>query len=160
MESLEIAKKLEEIHPEPSLQLDSPYTKRVLDFLPTLLGSVRPIFMPQVPKKFLPPRSAEYFVSTREKSVGMSLDEYAKGAPKGWEDAKPHVSTLGEMYRENEAGPFLMGKEVSFSDFVVVGFLRMMDRLGIVDKFWEMDGGKELQSVYQACGKWFERDDH
>jgi glutathione S-transferase len=160
MESFEIAKKLEELHPQPSLHLDSPYTKRILDFLPTLVGSVRPIFMPEVPKKFLPPRSAEYFMSTRKKSVGMSLEEYAKQAPKAWEDAKPHVKTLSEMYREHEAGPFLMGKDVSFADFIVVGFLRMMDRLGIVDRFWEMDGGNELKAVYQACGKWLERDDH
>ena len=158
MDSLPIAHKLEEIHPNPSLHLDSPDFAPVSDLLSKLTGAVRPVFVPLVPKKFLLPRSAEYFVTSREKSVNMPLDVYAQQGDQGFENAKPFVKTLGEWYGEKPEGPFLAGKEVAFTDVMVLGLLRMLDRLGKVERIWEMEGGKALKTCYDASGKWFERD--
>ena len=121
------------------------------------LTLIRPIFLPLVPKTFLNPPSAEYFTNSRSKALGMNLDEYAGGAEKAYEDFKPFAKQLGSWYAETE-GPFLMGLEVSFADVMVLGLLRMLDRLGVVGRFFEMEGGDRLKAVYEASGKWFERD--
>jgi len=157
MDSFAIAQKLESLHPTPSLHLDSPYQSRIEEFLPTMVNQVRPIFMPLVPQKFLNPRSKEYFISTREKALGMPLEQYAKNAKQGFTNVKPYAKELGDMYAEND-GPFLMGKEVCYADIMVLGWLRMFDRLGEVSKIFEMEGGEKLKDVYQTTGKWFERD--
>ncbi|KIX97164.1 uncharacterized protein Z520_07278 [Fonsecaea multimorphosa CBS 102226] len=159
MESRVIADKLEQLHPSPSLHLDSPYLARMEQLLPKIQNAVRPIFMPRVPKTFLNPVSRDYFVATREKAIGMSLDEYAsKNTEQAWEDVRPLVKELAGVYAENPQGPFLMGNDVSYADFMVVGFLRMFDRLGAVDQLFAMDGGEKLKEVYGACAKWLERD--
>ncbi|EXJ65666.1 uncharacterized protein A1O5_11193 [Cladophialophora psammophila CBS 110553] len=161
MESRAIVDKLEQLHPSPSLHLNSPYLPRIEQLLPNLLGQVRPVFMPLVPKVFLNPPSYDYFVASREKALGMSLDEYAaKNTDKAWEDVKPFVKELAAIYAENSEGPFLMGKQVSYADMMVLGFLKMMDRLENVNKFFAMEGGEKLKEVYEAGAKWLERDSY
>jgi len=159
MESRVIADKLEQLQPAPSLHLDSPYLARIEQLLPKLQNAVRPVFMPGVPKTFLNPPSRDYFVRSRETAIGMSLDEYAaKNTDQAWEDAKPFVKEVAGIYGEHAEGPFLMGNQVSYADFMVVGMLRMLDRLGVVDKIFAMDGGDKLKEVYEASAKWLERD--
>ena len=65
-----IVQHLEKEHPSPSLHLDSPYLKKVMDTLPKAAGVLRPIFVPRAPRMILNPRSAAYFKETREKGVG------------------------------------------------------------------------------------------
>ncbi|KAJ9608693.1 hypothetical protein H2200_006464 [Cladophialophora chaetospira] len=158
MDSRPIANKLESLHPTPSLHLDSPYLARMEEFLPKAVNAVRPVFMPLVPKVFLNTPSAEYFTKSREKSVGKSLDEYAQGKEQAFEDVKPFVKELGGWFAENSEGPFLLGKEVSYADVMVLGWLRMLDRLGVVDRIFEAEGGGKLKEAYEAAGKWFERE--
>ncbi|OAP59645.1 hypothetical protein AYL99_06943 [Fonsecaea erecta] len=161
MESRAIIDKLEQLKPSPSLHLDSPYLARIEQLLPNVINSVRAIFMPLVPKVYLNPPSYEYFVASREKAIGMTLDEYAaKNAAQGWEDAKPLVKELAAIYAENPEGPFLMGKEVSYADFMVVGWLRMMEGLGQLDKILAMEGGDKLKAVYEASAQWLKRDSY
>lgn len=163
MESRKIADVLERQYPSsPSLRLDSPYQARIESAMAPLLGAVRPLFVPLVPQVFLNPRSHGYFVPSREQAVGMPLPEYARGADKGVDDARPHVKTLGAMFRENADGPFLMGAEPCYADFIVLGWLRMMDGLGCKDKFLSsgVDGGEELMKLYEAGAKWLERDSY
>lgn len=158
MESWKIARALEPVYQDPPLYLDSPILPRMETILGKLVTSLRPAFVPLVPKIFLNPASQAYFIPSREKHVGMSLDEYAKGTDQGIEDASPHVKELAGLLSENQQGPFFLGKEVSYADFVVVAWLRMLVRLGIQDKIWALDGGKELKDLYDACAKWLERD--
>ncbi|KIW35604.1 uncharacterized protein PV07_02291 [Cladophialophora immunda] len=161
MESRAIVDKLEQLHPSPPLSLDSPYLARAEQLVPKLANAVRPIFMPLVPKTFLNPPSRDYFVASREKALGMPLDAYAAAnTAQAWEDAKPVVKEAGAVYAENPDGPFLLGKQVSYADFMVLGFLRMMDRLGIKDRFFAMEGGEKLKELYEAGAKWLERDSY
>ena len=160
MESRKIANTLEPLYPTPSLHLDSPVLARVEKLLPHVVESFRPLFMPLVPKVFLNPRSEEYFIASREKSLGKSLDEWAKGADQGLENAKPHIKELAQVLKENSEGPFFLGKEVSYADFPVVAWLRMFERLGVVDKIWSLEGGQDLKKLYEASAKWLERDSY
>jgi len=158
MDSRPIVDKLESLYPTPSLHLDSPYLARVEEFLPKPVTAIRPVFVPLVPKTFLNPRSAEYFTKSREEGLGKTLDEFALGGEKGFEEVKPYVKELGEWYGENGDGPFLLGKEVSYADVMVLGWLRMLDRLGVVGRIFELEGGGKLREVYEAAGKWFEKE--
>ncbi|KAH0841280.1 hypothetical protein AYO21_04880 [Fonsecaea monophora] len=161
MESRAIVDKLEKLYPSPPLYLDSPYLARVEQLLPKVATAFRPIFMPGVPKTFLNPPSYAYFVASREKSVGMTLDEYeAKNAEQAWKDVEAPVKELGELYAENPDGPFLMGKQLSYADIMVLGFLRMIDRLGHKERFLALEGGDKLRALYEASAKWLERDSY
>ncbi|ETI27060.1 hypothetical protein G647_10159 [Cladophialophora carrionii CBS 160.54] len=158
MDSKPIAMKLESLYPEPSLHLDSLYQSRIEDLLSKIQVTIQPIFMPRVPKTFLNPSSAHYFISTREKALRMSLVEYGKGEEKAYNDVKPFLKELGQINSENDEGPFVLGIEISYSDLMVLALLRMMDRLDGVERFWAMEGGDPLKKAYEAAGKWLERD--
>ncbi|KAK5197446.1 hypothetical protein LTR99_007816 [Exophiala xenobiotica] len=163
MDSRRIVDALESLQPTPPLHLDSPYQARIEDLTKQIVDSIRPVFMPLVPKVFLNPTSRDYFVSTRTKALGMSLDEYAKGADKGVQKAKPYIRELGELLRENNEGPFLQGKTPCYADMIVLGWLTMLDRLGVGDSFFGLeDGGEELKRLYDEGVKqgWFERDSY
>ena len=90
----------------------------------------------------------------------MTLEEYSQGAEKSLEEVKPFVKELGDWYAENPEGVFLLGKDVSYADVMVLGWLKMMDLLGVSERFWGMEGGERLKKVYEAGGKWLERDSY
>ncbi|KEF58253.1 uncharacterized protein A1O9_06179 [Exophiala aquamarina CBS 119918] len=158
MESKKIAWDLESRYPDPPLQLDPPMLARVEAILQPIVTCLRPVFVPLVPKVFLNPVSQAYFIPSREKGLGKSLDEFAKGGDQGIEDAKPHVKELAGLLGENPDGPFFLGKQVSYVDFVVVAWLKMLVRLGVEERIWGLDGGSELKALYDASAKWLERD--
>ncbi|ETI28666.1 hypothetical protein G647_01117 [Cladophialophora carrionii CBS 160.54] len=159
MDSRKIVERLEALYPTPSLHLDSPYQGRIEHFLPKLVGTVRPIFMPLVPVTFLNPPSKAYFEQDREKAVGMPLQEYhAKNAEQAYRDVEPLWKELAGWYAENDGGVWLSGGEIIYADVMVLGLLRMLDRLGVADRLWALEGGEVLKKVYDAAAKWFERD--
>lgn len=160
MESRKIAFALESTHQDPTLHLDSPVLLRVEAILPEIVERVRPAFVPLVPKIFLNPVSQGYFIPSREKSLGKPLDEFAKGTDQGVDNARPYVKELADVLRENAGGPFFLGKDVSYADFVVVAWLHMLVRLDIADRIWALDGGEELKGLYQASARWLERDSY
>jgi len=162
MDSHKIAAALERLYPDPPLlALDSPYQARVEALSDKIISPLRPIFMPLVPKIFLNPRSQEYFVATREKAVGMSLDKYHEGAEEGLDKAKPYIKELGDVLSENPEGPFVQGKEGPiYADLVVISWLRMLDGLGWVGRVFDCEGGQELKRLYDAGAQWAERDSY
>jgi len=161
MDSRRIADALERLHPNPPLHLDSPYQSRIESLIGQILTPIRAVFVPLVPKVFLNPASQAYFIPTREKAVGMGLEEFAKGADEGIQKASPFIRELGEMLRENE-GPFLQGNTPCYADMMVLAWLRMLDRLGVSDRFFGLEGGQELKTLYDEGVKqgWFDRDSY
>ena len=98
----------------------------------------------------------------------MSLDDYEKCDKGGMAAYKAAAEPLGVvvgMLQEKSAGPFFEGETVSYADFVLVGFLRFMERVGVLGNVLDAceagkEGGrKSMEEVYAACGKWLERDD-
>jgi len=161
MDSRKIADALEARYPNPpSLQLDSPYQARLEALWDKIVTPLRTVFVPLVPKIFLNPRSQEYFVADREKTVGMSLDKYGEGAEEGLNNAKPAIKELGDMLRENPDGPFFQGKDPIYADLMVLGWLKMLEGLGLVGRIFESEGGEELKRLFEAGAKWTERDSY
>ncbi len=162
MDSHQIAVELEELQPEPSLHMDG---GEIIDRTRTVVGNafgeLRAIAMPRVPEMLLSPRSAEYFHETRSKRFGMSLEELGKSdkAKNAWENAKAPLQELKKLLTENE-GPYVMGKEASFSDFVVGGmftFVKRLDKDGdLYDRMMSTD--PSFPAHVEATKKWFEKD--
>ena len=54
----------------------------------------------------------------------------------------------------------MLGEEVSYADFVMVGYLQMVRRVD--EELFARIGaeGPALKRLYEACAVWLERDDH
>ena len=59
-----------------------------------------------------------------------------------------------------KGGPYTLGKEPSYVDFVVVSWLHFLNTIDeeIYKKVVAID--HVFGKLYDACGKWLERDDH
>ncbi|KAJ9642191.1 hypothetical protein H2204_002560 [Knufia peltigerae] len=161
MESRRIADALERVFPTPSMHIDSKYQAPVDAAILNCLGKMRPVFIPLVPKVFLNPRSVEHFVTSREKAIGKSLDEFGRTGDQSIKDAQPHIRELADMLAETD-GPFFEGETPCYADFVVISFLRMLKGLGAVEKIYSLDGGERLKKQYQAAEAkgWLDRDSY
>ncbi|CAJ2500363.1 Uu.00g032160.m01.CDS01 [Anthostomella pinea] len=163
MDSLEIAELLEKKYPEPSLHLDSPYLSKLQELQPKFFGPIRGIFVPKVPKLILNDASVPYFVSTRENSIGVTLDQYAKekGGEVAYQAAAPALKELTAMLKENGDGPYFMGKTVSYADFQWASVMIFFQRLGELDGLLKATGDAEPhRKLLEAVKPWAERDDH
>ena len=80
MDSRKIAGSLESLHPLPPPKLDSEYQSGVDALMGKPLTTIRSVFVCLVPRTLLNPSSQEYFVQSRQKSVGMTLEELEKDA--------------------------------------------------------------------------------
>ncbi|RMD44799.1 hypothetical protein DV735_g383, partial [Chaetothyriales sp. CBS 134920] len=167
-DSWPIAQELERLYPSPPLQLDSPYISKVGDIITDIATALNPVWVPALPKKLLNPPSAEYFVRTRSEKFGIDLNTWAEreGGDKAWAKAAPHLGRLVALLQEHPDGPFIEGKTVTYADFVLVGFLRFLERL---DALWhaldvsesaKAGGRKTVEDLYFASAEWLKRDDH
>lgn len=89
---------------------------------------------------------------------GLKLSELEKGEEQMWKDAEPMLKEIGAVLRENEGGPFVLGEEISYADFVLVGMMQFLQRLG--DGIYERLVGVEpvFGRLYEACKGLVERD--
>lgn len=161
MESRRIAEALERIYPSPPMHIDSKYQSPVEAAIANILGCTRTVFVPLVPKIFLNPPSQEYFVASREKSVGMSLDEFGKTADQDIKKTEPYVRELSALLTETD-GPFFEGSTPVYADFVVVAWIRMFKGLGQEEKIFSLEGGEQLKKQYEAAhaNGWLDRDSY
>lgn len=166
MDSRNICEHLDKIHPSPTLHMDD--ASGVIDETMQALGAVfehlRPLALPRVPTTLLAKPSAEYFFHTRQEMFGMGLPDLAvtNEAQHAIRNARPHLYGLKKVMTENKRtgeGPFVLGKEPSFADFVVAGafsFLKDLDRLGdLFDPIVCSD--PVFEEHWKACQPWLER---
>ena len=119
------------------------------------------VVLPKVARNLLNPPSAEYFERTRQEKFGMPLAqlEREKGGESAFEEAEPGFKKVGEMLRE-KGGPFFLGETVSYADFIVVGALDFLRRVGegVFERVLGMD--PSLGEVYEASKPWLERNNY
>ncbi|KAF2665090.1 hypothetical protein BT63DRAFT_429035 [Microthyrium microscopicum] len=161
MESTKIAAALEERYPEPSFNMDSPEQKKLSTFIVQLINPTFADWMTQVPDHFLLPRSKEYFIRTREESLGKTLTQAREedGGDTAWAKSRPAWEDYATLLKA-KGGPFLLGSTASYADFAVVSFLKMIDmmHLELFNKIMAVD--PVISRLYEACGPWLERNDH
>ncbi|KXJ96145.1 hypothetical protein Micbo1qcDRAFT_158354 [Microdochium bolleyi] len=165
MDSWDIAKKLEEVHPEPSLHLDAPYVAKVQDIMPKIMGNLKTIVSVQVPKNLLNDAGQAYWRQTREERIGMTLEkaETEHSGIDRWEKAASDIKQVSAWLKENE-GPFFLGSEPSFADFQWAGFLLFWQRVSSEHyEHFKTVVGSDLEvheKLLEAVKPWSERDSH
>ena len=163
MDSRKIAEALDKLQPEPSLHTDkTDLIDRTQKAVLATNSGLAPIGIPRVPIKLLNNKSASYFNETRAERFGMPLTELAKSDKAGenaWKNAQPGLEEIAKILNEDKSGPFVMGKEVSFADFIIGGWFRFAKKLDEGGDLFErgLKFDKSFEEHYEATKKWFEK---
>ncbi|KAL5611667.1 hypothetical protein BROUX41_000753 [Berkeleyomyces rouxiae] len=164
IDSLQIADEIERRYPSHPLQLDAPVLSRLKPLVDQICGALMPIFIPAIPQVYLGPESVDYWNRTRTQICGgVTPTELGKahGGAKAWAAAAPHIASVTELFKETD-GPFFLGAQVSYADFVWVSLLIFFKGLG--DEEWREllkasgDAGPH-ERILEACKEWTARDD-
>lgn len=160
MDSTKIASALEAAHPSPSLQLEHPIVAEVQGLVYKALKPLVPEVLPLIPKHVLSQGSVEYWVTTREKDFGQNLDTMRaeKGGQQCFDRAQAGLEETAALLKK-EGGPFFLGKEPCYADFIWIGFVQFVKRASEED-FEKLVGVDDaLRKQYDACAKYMEKDD-
>ena len=165
MDSKAIAPAIEKRYPSPALRLESPIDEKARDAVIRAMTELRPVYVTQVPKKFLSDASVPFFRESRAKDVGKSLDEWEVENPKdeAFTKASPALKDLAALLAQDTKGPFLEGEQVIYMDFIVTGVLIFFRRMGddIWRDFLKATGNPEVYERYlEAMSPWTKRDSH
>ena len=186
MDSAVIASKLESLHPEPSLHLDTGLHEKVGRILGKLAFPLIPVFMPRIGRDVIVESSEAWFQKARAERFGMSLDELesSKGGEKAWEASRVGIAELETFVAEQKKndGPFVMGSQVCFADFQIASskcslghnkttttsrtlisnctqpVMESLRRIGpdLYEEF--INGQEDLKKLHDACQKWMKDD--
>ena len=162
MDSLAIASALESHYPTPPLHLSNNLHTELTPLLAKISLPLIPVFMPLIGRNIIPDSAAVYFESTRSARFGMPLSqlEAEKGGQGAWEAAEPGLQELEAWIgaQKKDGGPFVLGSEVCYADFVVASLMESLRRIepGVFERF--VGGREELRRVWEACGAWMGRD--
>jgi glutathione S-transferase len=157
MNSTTIAEALEDLFPTPTLHVKDAATTRANDLLMKLMMTSFAAYMPLIPN-ILNPVSKEYYEREREALMGASLSDIynAKGAS-AYADSQNELQAWKDFFEEDGSGPFVKGTQPSFADFVFVAWLSAVKEFS-PEAFEQFVGFDEtFRSVFDACGKWRER---
>ncbi|KAK2592605.1 hypothetical protein QQS21_009712 [Conoideocrella luteorostrata] len=164
MDSRKIAAAIEKLHPQPCLHMDSPYLPKVEEILPKIFQNVIPFCYNRIPINLLNEASTQYWYTTRAERVGMPVQEFEKkhGGEAAYEGAEPHLRQMTELLKETE-GPFFMGTDVSYADFVWAAALVFFERVdkGMYREILKRTGDEGPHKLLlDGCAPWLKRNDH
>ncbi|KAF2168650.1 hypothetical protein M409DRAFT_21394 [Zasmidium cellare ATCC 36951] len=164
MDSLKIAHALEDLHPSPSLHLDTALHEKTSLVTAKAAGPLLPVFMPIIGRSIVLDSDSEWFETDRSQKFGCSMAEFerTKGGQQAWDAARPGMEMLRALLTEEkkDAGPFIMGSVPCYGDLVLLGLFQFFRRLGIWEKFREEYGGEEVDKLWEGGKGWVERDDY
>ncbi|KAL6876827.1 hypothetical protein J3F83DRAFT_727218 [Trichoderma novae-zelandiae] len=167
MDSRKIAEAIDQKHPSPPVHLDTPIVERIEQLTLDAIKPLYPILMHKISQAILADKSYDYWVGQYTRELGMPLDEYERrlGGDKSWEAARPALSELTRLLVEEKQaeGPFFLGKEVGYADFVWVGGLVFVKRVdeGVFRELLDRTGAREAhERLLEACEPWLRRNDY
>ncbi|CAE6461118.1 unnamed protein product [Rhizoctonia solani] len=135
VDSFDIAIYLDKMYPAPKYPVVfSPGMRAVQKITSDLFWNevaltILPALVPLTARAgFLDERGREYFSKTREEYMKQIPAETGIGS-KFWGDAHEKWKWFGEMLDLNEEGPFVTGKQISFTDFVIGGIIFFLRRV-------------------------------
>ncbi|KAL8969570.1 MAG: hypothetical protein Q9197_004267 [Variospora fuerteventurae] len=157
-DSVAIAHELEKRYPSPSLHLGTPQQAAIEALWLKLIPSVFPFITPKIVANLVTERGAAYVVETREKAFNVKMSDWEKiDADTAWAEAAPVLTGFGDVLRE-KGGPFALGAEPSYADFILVGMMQFMKAVG-EGTFERLVGADEaLGRLYEASKQWLEKD--
>ncbi|KAL6837324.1 hypothetical protein V8C40DRAFT_229708 [Trichoderma camerunense] len=166
MESRKIAEAIEQRHPSPPVYLDDPTVQKIERLVFKSIKPLYPLLMYKISQVILTEKSYDYWVGQYTREYGMTLDEYERqfGGEKAWAAAQPAMSELTATLKEKQAeGPFFLGKEVSYADFVWLGGLIFVKRTDekLYQELLDRTGDRAAhERLFEACAPWMKRDDY
>ncbi|KAK4096832.1 hypothetical protein N658DRAFT_527464 [Parathielavia hyrcaniae] len=161
-----IATTLEQARPSPPLHLDSPQLARLEELMRAIMLGLRSVYIPLVPRRLLNDASLPHWYRTRAEWIGMPVDEFERAHPaaEGWAAAEGFLKEVtGLLKAADGKGPFFLGGEVSYADFVWGGFLVFLGRIGkdVVEEGLRRCGDREVhEALLRGLGPWTERCDY
>ena len=162
MESLEIVQELEKLHPEPKLIINPDQANEIRDLFMSCVRRCPGLFIVGTSRNLLAPASKVYFDPSRAKWYNVeSIDDIAQNSDlANWGLIETGAKEVGSILRENPAGPFVLGAEVSYTDFVILGVLQWAKTIDA--EYYEKIVGFEpaLKDLYDASQQWLKRNDH
>jgi glutathione S-transferase len=155
-----IEPEIERRYPSPNLHLDDPIVIHVRDAISHLIGPIRRIIIPKVPRNLLQERCSEYYERTRKEKLGMSLSQYEQevDVEDAWRDAEGPAKEMAQVLKKH-GGPFFLGKEVSYADVILVSclhFLKQVD-LKTYERYIALDAS--FSALYDASKQWLAKED-
>ncbi|KAH0437116.1 hypothetical protein CcaCcLH18_03984 [Colletotrichum camelliae] len=160
MDSLPIARFLEETYPSPALPQSTPRDAEIIAKLRDVAGPIAfASVMPREPA-ILSPRAAEYFRRSREAGLGgKTLEDVLAGEEAVWEKAQEGLREFDGLVKEVRGGKaFVGGDEPSLTDFFIAGGLQSLRTVeeGLFERYvkWE-----NLKGIYEACVPWMDKKD-
>ena len=117
--------------------------------------------MPRIRDNLITDHSKAFWVQTRENLFGMTVDEFqaAKGGEQAWQAAQAGLQALSEFLTKykKDAGPFILGSQVSYADLVLVAFLESTRRTSSEMLERIIRSHDSIKKLYEASSKWLER---
>lgn len=154
LESSRIAKFLEATYPAPPIPLKSELGEAVEKASRKAISTNSLWFSSNIPREIhiLSPRAQEFFRKTREAAFGKTIEELVdEHEDESWAAVHGELQSASDLIQTNNAdGPFILGAEISYSDFFIAGSLqsaRVIDE-GIFQRFAKYSG---FMAVYEGC---------
>lgn len=165
MDSKAIAQELETRFPNPSAHLDSPQLAKLESPLLNVFIYTSIIVAPLCPERLLNEASLLHYYKSIPERTGMTVEQMREKAEASqpWQDTKPHIDAITELLADDDRGPYFMGDQVSYADFMWGGALIFYQRLGsdVWDQFLETASNPEPHiKLLEGLEKWSARDDH
>ena len=164
MHSLKILEAINKRYPSPPLKYQTPRLDRFMKCVEQTMIAFRGIYVPGVANRLLGEGSLDFFHRTRERDIGMTLAEFEEkeGGEGAYEAMEQHLKQVTALLAEDGGGPFFEGKDVSQIDFVWIGILLFIQRMGedVFDKVLRRSGdAKKHLDLLEAAKSWYEKDD-
>lgn len=165
MESAQVAQALEKYQPDPPVYPDSESAIRAQELVTQFGNRLSVAYLHRLPDMLLTPESAKWYHEARTRLIGASLydlrDSPDLGEGVAWKNAEPTFAVLKEFLSENPEGPYAMGQQVSYADFVLLGFWKILGKIDVegdlFGRVMEMD--RKFEEHERACRKFCEKDD-
>lgn len=160
--SLIVASKLEALHPEPCLHLDSDLVAEAGELVTTTARPLFAIYMPRICRDVLEQSSVSAFVMRREKIFGTTFEEMENinGGERAWKAAEPGFIAMKRLLtsHKKDTGPFIYGSEVCYADFMLVALFESFKRVsyGMFERIISWDSC--FDDLYKASQVWLEND--
>lgn len=164
MDSAAIAIRLESLHPEPSLRLNTELENEAQDAMSAVFMSLVFYLAPFVVGNLVAEEDLEWFKADRASRFGITVEELEteKNADEAYAAARPVFEKCREVLRRHKKddGPFVLGSEPSYADFYFVSTMLMFrqSEQKVFERFLQ-EAGPELRELYEACEKWTIRQD-
>ncbi|KAK0731956.1 putative glutathione S-transferase [Lasiosphaeris hirsuta] len=162
MDSRKIADAINARYPSPPLTLDSPALARIEALKPQIMGKIRGAYQVGVYRRLLGDASKPYWRRTRKLIAALTPEqlEGGEGPEWKWAEAGPLLAEVTALLGESEGGPFFLGGEVSYVDFVWASFLLFLQTIGedVLEAALAHAGDAKVhRDLLEAVGPWTQR---